>query len=114
MKIYESSPEAPPRVWASVARLHGKRRIVLHRTDVLTPYAAETIAEDALRAGDGAHLDLRVAAGTSAGVLALVHDRFAGLEHRGIRVSVRCDNRGRAGAGVPAAPGERPVLASVR
>ena len=41
----ESGMEAPPRVWARVAHLNGKRRTVLHRTDLLTPYAAETIAE---------------------------------------------------------------------
>ncbi len=110
----ESGMEAPPYVWARVAQLHGKGRTVLHRTDLLTPYAAETIAEDALRAGGGAELDLTVAAGTSAGALALVHERFAALEHRGIRVSVRRETPGRAGTSVPAARCARPARASVR
>ena len=110
----ESGMEAPPYVWARVAQLHGKGRTVLHRADLLTPYAAETIAEDALRAGDGAELDLTVAAGTSAGALALVHKRFAALEHRGIRVSIRRESPGRAGASVPAARCARPAHASVR
>ena len=110
----ESGMEAPPRVWARVAHLRDRRRTVLHRADLLTPYAAETIADDALRAGDGAELDLTVAAGTSAGALALVHERFAALEHRGIRVSVRRESPGRAGASVPAARCARPAHASVR
>src|SRR5256885_17228240 len=94
----ESGMEAPPYVWARVAQLHGKGRTVLHRADLLTPYAAETIAEDALRAGDGAELDLTVAAGTSAGALAPVPERFAPPGPRGVRGGVR---RGDPGGGGP-------------
>jgi hypothetical protein len=46
---------APPtRVRTRVVSPSGKPRTILHRTDLLTPYTAETIAEDALRAGRGA------------------------------------------------------------
>jgi len=64
----------------------------LDRTGWLTPYTAETVAEDALRAGDGARLELTVAASTMAG-LARVQQQFARLGKRGVQVTVRRDHR---------------------
>src|SRR5712691_4810113 len=67
-----SGEEPPPRVWARVVPPNGKPGTILYRTDVLTPYTAETIAEDALRAGHGAGLDLTVAADATAADVARV------------------------------------------
>ena len=58
---------------------------------LLTPYAAESLADDALRAGSGARLELRVPPRTSEGVLARVRKQFSRLGERGIQVEVRRD-----------------------
>jgi hypothetical protein len=61
----------------------------LLRTDLLTPYAAETIAEDALRMGRGAHLELTAPATASDARLVQLEEKFAWLRTRGIQVTVR-------------------------
>lgn len=64
----------------------------LTRVERLTPYAIETIEDDALRVGRGARLDVGVCAGHQAlerQALTYVRDRLAWLEERGIRVAVR-------------------------
>jgi len=61
----------------------------LERAGWLTPYAAETIAEDAVRAGHGARLELTVAASTDDLRLARVQHQFAWLGERDVRVTVR-------------------------
>jgi acyl carrier protein len=63
----------------------------LLRTDLLTPYAAETIAEDALRMGRGAHLELTAPATASDARLVQLEEKFAWLRTRGIQVTVRRD-----------------------
>jgi acyl carrier protein len=69
----------------------GGSRGVLERAEWLTPYAAETIIEDALRAGPGAQLEIRVAEdGGDAGVRR-VQQQFAWLGRRGIAVDVHRD-----------------------
>jgi acyl carrier protein len=70
------------------ARNHGE----LQRTGVLTPYVAETIAEDALRAGPGARLELSVSSTLSDARIASLSDEFAWLGDRGVQVSVRRDH----------------------
>jgi hypothetical protein len=58
-----------------------------HRGGMLSPYAAEVIAEDALRAGPGARLEITV--GTSdRRTLAAVRRRFCGLRDRGIALVI--------------------------
>ena len=100
MKAYRPPCDAdiapPPVVWARVAVVGGKRGAVLVRAGLLTPYTVQTIAEDAVRAGDGAELDLTLAAGTTVGALARVHERFASLEQRGVRVTVHCEHHNAA------------------
>jgi acyl carrier protein len=59
------------------------------RTAALTPYEAEEITEDALRAGRGARLELTVPLGMSDAGLVDVQEQFARLGPRGIHVSVR-------------------------
>jgi hypothetical protein len=61
---------------------------VLERSGSLTPYATETIADDALCVGPGARLDVSVSPSTSEDVLQEVRTRLAWLLRRGIVVRV--------------------------
>ena len=71
----------------------------VERVLVLTPYAAESLADDALRAGPGARLELRLASRASDGALRRVREQFSRLSDRGIEVRVRRDPaRGRSAA----------------
>ncbi len=83
------SAEAPPGMWARIVRAPSKPGGTLERSGWLTPYIAETIAEDALRAGGGTRLEVTVAASTTAGGLGRVQHQFAHLAERGVQVSVR-------------------------
>jgi acyl carrier protein len=77
----------PPFVWARVAapgRTDGARE----RAGRLTPYAAQTIGEDALRAGRGAQLEVMVPITTGGAGLARVAEEFSWLRKRGVRVRV--------------------------
>ncbi len=80
--------ESPTRIWARIVPGVGRPGGTVERTAWLTPYVAETITEDAVRAGRGSRLELTVA-GSVAGGLAGVRDRFARLGRQGIRVSIR-------------------------
>jgi acyl carrier protein len=80
--------EAPTRVWARIAPGVGRPGGTSERTGWLTPYTAETIAEDAVRAGRGSRLNVTVA-GSVTGGLARVRHQFARLARRGVRVTVR-------------------------
>ena len=63
----------------------------LQRAGWLTPYAMETIAEDALHAGPGARLEVTLPSSVSDTELALLRDEFAWLGERGVQASVRRD-----------------------
>src|SRR5262245_1386608 len=80
-----------PLVWARVVPATEHGATILERAGTLTPYAAEDIADDALHAGPGAHLEMCVSTHTSDIALARLEGDFAWLERRGIRVSVRRD-----------------------
>jgi acyl carrier protein len=82
---------APALVWARVLSPRGEAAGGIHRTGWLTPYTAETIAEDALRAGRGARLEVAVAANVTDAGLAQLQDEFAWLGDRGVQVSIRRD-----------------------
>ena len=82
---------APALVWARVVSPRGDVTGDIHRTGWLTPYTAETIADDALRAGRGARLEVAVAAHVSDAGLAQLQDEFAWLGDRGVQVSIRRD-----------------------
>ena len=58
------------------------------RAGALTPYVLETIAEDVLRAGPGARLELTVPPGANAVDLARVRGGCARLRARGVQVDV--------------------------
>jgi acyl carrier protein len=89
--------ESPPRTWARVRSPAGESGGTLERVGWLTPYTAETIAEDAVRAGHGARLEVAVAASIDDVGLARVQHQFAWLGERDVRVTVRRNDR-------PAAP----------
>ena len=84
--------EPAPRIWARIVPAAGESSGTLERTGWLTPYTAETIAEDALRAGRGARLEVAVPSTLSDDGLAQLQDEFAWLGERGVQVSVRRDH----------------------
>ncbi len=90
-----SGAEPQPRIWVRIVSATGASAGTLERAGWLTPYIAETIAEDALRAGNGARLEVTVATSMTAGV-AWVEHQFAPLRERGIRVTVRQGDRAAA------------------
>jgi len=60
----------------------------LERVGWLTPYARQTISDDAVRAGRGARLEITVSAIADEDAVARVREQFAWLGERGVRVSV--------------------------
>jgi acyl carrier protein len=82
---------SPALVWARVISPRGEASGDIQRAGWLTPYTAETIAEDALRAGHGARLEVAVPSSLSDAGLAELQDEFAWLGDRGVQVSVRRD-----------------------
>jgi acyl carrier protein len=84
--------EPPLRMWARVVPPAGESAGTLERAGWLTPYAAETIAEDAVRAGHGTRLEVTVAAGTDDIGFARVRHHFTWLRERDVRVTVRRDD----------------------
>ena len=68
---------------------------VLERAEWLTPYAAETIIEHALRAGPGAQLEVTVAEDGGDAGFRQVQQQFAWLSGRGVAVDVHrdCEHR---------------------
>ena len=77
--------------WARVVSSRGEASGEIQRVGVLTPYTAETIVEDALRAGRGARLEVAVPSDVSDAGLAALQDEFAWLGARGFLLSVRRD-----------------------
>ena len=71
-------------VWAHLVSPRGE----LMRAELLTPYAAQTIAEDALRAGPGARLEIAVAEDASDAEVAGVRAEFAWLAEQGPVVAI--------------------------
>lgn len=80
--------DVPVPVWARLVSPHGE----LLRAELLTPYVAETIAGQALRAGRGARLEITVAEDAGDLELAQVRATFARLAEQGLAVAI-----GRAG-----------------
>jgi acyl carrier protein len=65
----------------------------LERVVLLTPYAAETLSDDALRAGWGARLELTLPADASDASVARVREQFPRLGDRGVVLDVRREQR---------------------
>jgi len=85
-----SSEEEPAVIHARLLGPAGASFHEIHRTGRLTPYTVQTIAEDAIRMGRGARLEVTVAA-TNEAELRHVRYRFARLANRGIHVQIRRD-----------------------
>jgi len=83
----ESMPVAAY-VWARVLP-HGHDAGQLQRAGWLTPYTAETIAEDALHSGRGTRLEMTVPSGLTDAAVAQLQEDFAWLGDHGVQVSVR-------------------------
>ncbi len=83
----ETTRARPADVAARVIRTPAAGGRVLERAGQLTPYIAETIADDALRSGPGTRLDVTVTTSDDATV-ARVRRQFAWLVERGVEVSV--------------------------
>ena len=83
-------PSPSPFIWTHLARPDGAS--ASERADVCTPYTAELIVDEALRAGRGGVLEV-VVAGSDDAVLARVQKYFARLPARGVAVDVRAQER---------------------
>jgi acyl carrier protein len=83
--------EPSPRIWARIVPPAGESAGTLERTGWLTPYTAETIREDAMRAGPGARLELTIAANTAEGFVR-AQRQFAALGKRGVLVTIQRDD----------------------
>jgi acyl carrier protein len=80
---------AAPAVLARVVPAEGAtRRGTVQHALLLTPYAVETVTEEALHAGPGAYLEIRLRGRVAAGVIARVRALFARLVERGVPVHV--------------------------
>lgn len=95
---HETPADATPAlVWSRIVAPSGDGGGAgLQRAGALTPYVAETIAEDALSAGRGARLEVTVPASTNDAGIAWVQSQFAWLGQRGVQVSVHRDYQGLA------------------
>jgi acyl carrier protein len=83
--------EPAQRIRARIVPAAGESTGTLERSGWLTPYTAETIAEDAVRAGPGTRLELTIAANTVEG-LVRAQRRFAALGKHGVLVTVQGDD----------------------
>ena len=90
-KIERADDDRPVALRARLTPGGAGRAWTVERVVLLTPYAAESLADDALRAGSGARLELSLAPRTSEGLIALVRKQFSRLGERGIEVKVRRD-----------------------
>src|SRR6266516_2096865 len=95
--------EPPLRMWTRVVPPAGKSGGSLERAGRLTPYTAETIAEDAVRAGHGAQREVPVAASADDIELARVQHHFAWLGEHDVWVTVRRKDRAVAPSASPIA-----------
>ncbi len=75
----------------------------LCRADVSTPYAMETLVEDALSAGRGTRLEVTVPSHLSEARLALLEEDLGWLGERGVQVSICRDQEKRTGTQLEAA-----------
>jgi acyl carrier protein len=102
-RLSRARREAEFRAVAGARPMHVHARVVppparpndapLQRTGWLTPYTAQTIAEDAITAGPGTRLELTVPAKLSDLVVTRLEQQFAWLGDRGVAVLVQREGR---------------------
>jgi hypothetical protein len=96
---------APVLASVSIHRADGTRGL-LCRAGWLTPYIAELVAADALRAGRGAKLEVLVPAAAPDAAVSVLRSQLGHLAERGVRVRIARDAR----IGPPASAAGRPTL----
>jgi len=89
------------------ARIEGDRGVI-ERSDALTPYGTQTIADDVRHAGRNVRLDVTVSADASDATVAAIHDRFAALATHGVDVRVARDRTRRRAMHRPDASRDQP------
>ena len=99
LRLTRAQREAEFRAAADARPMHIHARVVppparphdapLQRAGWLTPYTAQTIAEDAITAGPGTRLELTVPAKLSDLVVTRLQQQFAWLGDRGVQVQVQ-------------------------
>ncbi len=87
VRLTASMPAVP--VVAHVRRpTAGADGHLLERAGLLTPYLAETLADDVLRAGHGAGIDLVLPDGVDTNTVQAVHAAFASIAGHGVEICV--------------------------
>jgi acyl carrier protein len=97
--IDERRPRTPPRLWVTLSPPGTPFPPLLTRSEWLTPYGLETIAQDALRCATGTTLDVAVDP-FDEGYVDTIREALSRLDGRGIQVSIH-------------PPGERPRPARI-
>jgi acyl carrier protein len=92
VELVVDAQSVPTLVWARVCAPNGRGCGEVQRAGWLTPYTAEEIAEDALRVGRGARLEVTVSPEVTDAGLARLQSEFSWLGQRGVQVSVRRDH----------------------
>jgi acyl carrier protein len=69
----------------------------LERAGLLTPYFAETLADDVLRSGPDARIEVTVPAPADEQAVRHVRNAFAWLADRGVEVAIQRERQGAAG-----------------
>ena len=96
--VQSKSPDGRRPVFPVSARImSGRHGGELSRAEVLTPYAMQSLVEDALSAGRGARLEVTVPSDLSDARLALLEEDLGWLGERGVQVSVCRDREKRTG-----------------
>jgi acyl carrier protein len=93
-----AAAECPVPLRARITPAGSPRAWIVERVLLLTPYAAESLADDALRAGAGGRLELSLTPRATNATLARVRAQFSRLCERGIEVEVRRDGGTRSNA----------------
>jgi len=87
-RLAVATPEVP--VVARVRRHPaGSDQGLLERAGILTPYLAETLADDVLRAGPGGGIEILVNDAVDAATRSRVQGAFAWIADRGVEIIVR-------------------------
>jgi len=86
--IAESRAAEPPFVWVQVVRPTECASADLYRDGWLTPYNAEVILEDAMRAGPGARIEVKVPPHLTTGQVAELRAQLAWLAEHGVGTRV--------------------------
>jgi acyl carrier protein len=93
-RLETEAPNVP--VVARVRRPAFGAEGTLERVGLLTPYLAETLADDVLRSGPGARIEVMVPAPAEEQALQHVRNAFSWLASRGVQVLVQRERQGGA------------------